>query len=666
MRLAPPRLAVPIALASLTSLYAGAQARAAEILPIGTTGAWTDITSASGLSADGSTVVGTATSTTGEIRPFLWKPTVGDIWIHNGQPTWIYSQGLAINANGTVATGVAYDGNYSRQWRWTQPSNLMQDLGNLCNCGTSDATGVSADGSIVMGYSAAPGFRATRWTSATGLVDLGFGTGGRIEAVTRAVTPDGTTIVGYGHVASIGLRGFVRYGDGTWVDLQPNIPGQGTVALAVGASPNLIAGYSGPEATRWESEVPMPLGILFGETSSVAAAIHASGDIVGGHSGPGLVPLSNNNAGWIWTQTRGMVRLTDFLSSQGVNLAGWSHLNGVSGFSQNGTAFAGNGVYNGKARGFLVRGLDPLCGPWIDIQPEDTTVCHLGQFSLSVQAFGPTFHQPTFQWERWNDSFWVPLQNIVYASGTSVSGANSPTLTMWNCASSDTPGAYRCVITAGCSNKATNTAIVSMIYSTPSLLNDGIAPAACSHGSATMHVNPFPPTNGPYTYQWQREHSPGSNTYTNLSNGTTIFWDGNSAGIGGVASGAHTASLTIAADTANGRQLSKAHQRGYRCIVTNACGSDVAAKLLTVHLVGDTNCDGTVNSFDIDPFVEWINAGNVAIAPASYLALNATQACWDQRSCWGDLNHDGFANNFDIDPFVNCILNAPPPGRPCP
>ncbi|QOJ14461.1 MAG: hypothetical protein HRU75_07330 [Planctomycetia bacterium] len=639
-------------------------AHAADILPIGTTGTWTDTTSARGLSADGSTVVGTASSATGDVRPFLWKPTVGDIWIHNGQPTWYYTEGLAINANGTVAVGAGYDGNYQRQWRWTQASNVLTDIGNLCNCAGAYATGVSADGSVVAGYSAAPGFHATRWTSATGLVNLG--TAGMIESIARGITPDGTAIVGHGLVTAIGLRGFIRYGDGTWVQLQPNNAGEGTIALAVGSTPNMVAGYSGSEATRWESEVPMPLGILFGESSSVATAIHATGDVVGGHSGGNLVPQSNNNGGWIWTQTRGMVRLSDFLASQGVDITGWSHLDGVSGFSQNGTVLIGNGVYNGKARGFMVRGLDPLCGPWIDIQPEDTTVCHLGQFTLSVQAFGPTFHPPLFQWERWNDSFWVPLQNITYGTGTTISGANSPTMTVWNSSSVDVPGAYRCVMTAGCSSKATNTVMVGMVFSPPSFQDDGIAPKACSHGGAAMTVYPGPLGNGPFTYQWQREHFPNSNTWTNLSNGTTLFWDGNNPGVGGMIGGANTATLIIVADVANTRQLAKVHQRGYRCVVTNACGSNTFAKSLTVFLSGDTNCDDSINSFDIDPFVEWINAGNVATAPAGYLALNATQACWDQRGCWGDVNHDGFANNFDIDPFVGCVLNAPPAGQACP
>ncbi|MBK8913903.1 MAG: lamin tail domain-containing protein [Phycisphaerales bacterium] len=86
-------------------------------------------------------------------------------------------------------------------------------------------------------------------------------------------------------------------------------------------------------------------------------------------------------------------------------------------------------------------------------------------------------------------------------------------------------------------------------------------------------------------------------------------------------------------------------------------------------LVGDANCDNSVNNFDIDFFVQGVLVGSPpdpTLAPPGYLALGGTQACWDRRRCWGDVNCDGLFNNFDIDPFVMCILAPPPPGNGCP
>ena len=101
------------------------------------------------------------------------------------------------------------------------------------------------------------------------------------------------------------------------------------------------------------------------------------------------------------------------------------------------------------------------------------------------------------------------------------------------------------------------------------------------------------------------------------------------------------------------------------CIVTDKCED---------HLVGDANCDGVVNNFDINFFVAALIDGPTPAlppdvppsAPASYLNLGGSEACWYKRRCWGDVDCDSVFNNFDIDPFVECIVNTPPPGQPCP
>ncbi|MGE0481481.1 MAG: hypothetical protein AB7Q17_13520 [Phycisphaerae bacterium] len=62
---------------------------------------------------------------------------------------------------------------------------------------------------------------------------------------------------------------------------------------------------------------------------------------------------------------------------------------------------------------------------------------------------------------------------------------------------------------------------------------------------------------------------------------------------------------------------------------------------------GDLNCDGVVNNFDIDPFVQALTdpPGYAAEYPGCSIAL-------------GDVNGDGAVNNFDIDAFV-VLLTGP-------
>ncbi|MGE0481921.1 MAG: S8 family serine peptidase [Phycisphaerae bacterium] len=64
-------------------------------------------------------------------------------------------------------------------------------------------------------------------------------------------------------------------------------------------------------------------------------------------------------------------------------------------------------------------------------------------------------------------------------------------------------------------------------------------------------------------------------------------------------------------------------------------------------VVGDMNCDGLLNNFDIDPFV--LALTDPAAYAATFPGCNILN---------GDVNNDGVVNNFDIDPFV-ALLAGP-------
>ena len=65
--------------------------------------------------------------------------------------------------------------------------------------------------------------------------------------------------------------------------------------------------------------------------------------------------------------------------------------------------------------------------------------------------------------------------------------------------------------------------------------------------------------------------------------------------------------------------------------------------------IGDLNCDGLVNSFDIDPFVLAVSD------PVAY-----AEAYPDCDYMLADVNNDGLVNSFDIDPFVILLTGGPP------
>ena len=65
---------------------------------------------------------------------------------------------------------------------------------------------------------------------------------------------------------------------------------------------------------------------------------------------------------------------------------------------------------------------------------------------------------------------------------------------------------------------------------------------------------------------------------------------------------------------------------------------------------GDADCDGTVNVFDIDPFV---------MALTDLPAYTAQYGCAANADC----NCDGAVNVFDIDAFVSCMIGECPIAR---
>lgn len=194
-------------------------------------------------------------------------------------------------------------------------SASFQGLGFLPGNSYSITTGVSADGSVVVGYSAngADGpYQAFRWTATTGMVGLGFVPGGTSAASSSAsgVNSDGSVIVGYDNGTDSPFRwtaatGMVAIGG----------PGIFVSAAAVNADGSVVVGWgptpsrSAEQPIRWTTAGILGLGFLPGYSiAGFAHGVNADGSVVIGEvlADPSGTPQGQ---AFRWTAANGMVGL---------------------------------------------------------------------------------------------------------------------------------------------------------------------------------------------------------------------------------------------------------------------------------------------------------------------------------------------------------------------
>lgn len=608
----------------------------------------------SAVNADGSVAVGTGNTPSGFNIAFRYV-IPGGFQSLGTIGTGRYSYAYAVSDDGEVVAGHSETSALrDRAFRWTAGGGMI-DMGTLPGGFSSLAKGISADGNRLAGWSdfdCCSGPRPARWTFGGGIDNCGvLSTGFPQYAQGEAISADGTTVVGYSNSNSnpTGRRAARWTQAGGLVDLG-TLGGLHATASAVSGDGSFIAGNSHTptaiHAARWYGGGVEDLGVLPGDVASYATAMTRDGiAILGNSQGADTEPF-------LWTETFGIESLTTYVAAEGVNLTGWI-LDEVYGVSADGRAIVGNGRFNGQFRGFLIRGLKPICGPRIAFQSPDQIGCIGGNVILVVGAISPSQLFPSFQWQRLNpaDGEWFDLSETTTVWGTTYSGVYSSQLTISNCAIQDAPGNYRCVVYAGCAPRGSAPINVSLNTIAPFFASQPVDVETCPGQSAAFSAGPFSNQGAPYSFQWERETAPNSGVYVPLFNGAAYSWDGNVAGFGAIVSGAQTGLLLIAPDTANARILGPAHSRGYRCVASNACGVAVSdgafIKAFTSCTNADANCDNVVSVGDISAFV--LALTNIAQYEINYPDCNPDNV---------DVNDDNVISVGDIAPFVALLTGG--------
>lgn len=256
------------------------------------------------------------------------------------------SDATAVSADGSVVVGSAImPGGGISAWRWSQATG-MADLGNLGSAVATIPYGVNPDGSVIVGQgSSARGSEAFRWTLTSGMAALGDLDGGPFNSKGAATNLDGSLVVGYGSVAEGADAIFWTQAGG--LQSFSDLPGGIRKAEAFDVTPNgvHVVGYgtgASREALRWSSGQRTQLGFLEGGStvSSQAYAVSEDGSVIVGVS---TSAQSNPDVqAFRWTAAGGMVGLGD--------LPGGNFRSEARDVSGDGTRVVGNSsVASGRA-----------------------------------------------------------------------------------------------------------------------------------------------------------------------------------------------------------------------------------------------------------------------------------------------------------------------------
>jgi probable HAF family extracellular repeat protein len=238
---------------------------------------------------DGSVIVGESYTSANLLCAFRWS-------LAGSMQSPIYCGGTsaranAISSDGLTVVGYQHNGStgYLIAWRWRDgTANLLLPLPGAT--GGAVATGVSGDGSVVVGHAvySLTNSRAFRWTIEGGMQDLGTLGGSWSRPI--FVSPDGSVVIGNSTNAAGQERAF-RWTAETEMTEIPN-PFGGPYSRAWSASSDAsvvvgearhAAGY--PVAFRWTATHGMQdLGFLPDGIGAYATHVSADGSVVVGRA----------------------------------------------------------------------------------------------------------------------------------------------------------------------------------------------------------------------------------------------------------------------------------------------------------------------------------------------------------------------------------------------
>ena len=291
------------------------------------------------VSANGSTVVGTSYRDPSPAfsAGFRWTSGTGRVDEGTSPELTRFNTFNAVSSDGSVVAGYGASGSNSHAMRYAGPGTY-RDLGVVTGHNNSEAFGLSADGSIVVGQSTFYDTRgnllassAFRWTESGGMQALT-----NTYSAAYGVSGDGNTVVGEIRDLS-GINAF-RWTAASGLQVLPRAAGtfQNATANAISADGSTIVGNSGNYAVMWRNGAVIPLAQSAITGTPNALGVNADGSVIVGYS-----YVVTGFLATVWTPDTGIVYLSDYLAANGVAIPAGVNLYECTGVSADGRTFVG-------------------------------------------------------------------------------------------------------------------------------------------------------------------------------------------------------------------------------------------------------------------------------------------------------------------------------------
>lgn len=261
------------------------------------------------VSGDGSTPVGFAAPTNGDLEPVRWRDGVMEPLAMPAADVDSRGEARAASFDGEVVAGrVTRRGDDSSPMVWRQgdpPRRLRVPEGR----NEAEVLGLSRDGTIAIGCSGKNCDEPVRWlgdhpSPIEGTRPFTLGP--------HPVTTDGKIVVGAAGTVAARLEGksVIRKGADSF-------------ATSISDDGKVMVGSAGKDAVIWRGKKPSVLGRLPGHDACRAVAVSAdAGRVVGNCTR--TVGGQHASTAWVWDAKHGMRSVADALAAAKITTIGWS------------------------------------------------------------------------------------------------------------------------------------------------------------------------------------------------------------------------------------------------------------------------------------------------------------------------------------------------------